>query len=114
MRNKKLKTAQQELILANNGKIIMRSYCFARLLILTARPQTLAIRFKHRLNTWIHDVLTTKTSCSSLFFIENIIPRETGSPENLRHCICILQLSYGPSFPASAAIKIYQKQMKER
>ena len=88
----------------------MRLYSFARLLMdnLKATSAKLALRPEHRLNSWIHDVLAIKTSCFSLFFIENTTPREMGPPENLRHCICMLQLSCGPSFPASVAIKTYK------
>ena len=48
--------------------------------------------------------------CFSLLFTENTIPQKIESPENLRHYIYMLQLSYGPSFPASANIKIYKNK----
>ena len=57
-------------------------------------------------------VLITKISYFSLLF-ENTIPREIRSPENLRHCIYILRLSYGPSLPGSAIIKIYKTNKRE-
>ena len=77
-----MKTAQQELILASNEKIVTWSYSFGRLLManLQATSAKLALRPKHRLNTWIHDDLATKTSCYSLCFIENTTSREMGPP----------------------------------
>ena len=81
---------------------------------LKATNAKLALRPKHRLNNWIHDILAIKTSYSSLFFIENIIPREIGPPENLKHYIYMLQLYYGhPSPPRQSSQKHIQADERE-
>ena len=66
----------------------MRPYSFARLLMAKFKVINikLALRPKYHLNFWIHGVLPIKKSYFSLFFIENVTPREIVPPENLRHC----------------------------